>query len=163
MLVACRLASLSALEGHYAGVKGRAQCGAGALRLASNALVPPRLGGPRSRGLSQRLLRSRRRVRRIALRGVPPAPSMSAAEKETGNEGASGKPWGCSERALTPADNARKYPFEHVRSGAPRYDGWHTTRACVVQAKSLQYAPFMGMTRVAIAASPRARARKPRQ
>jgi hypothetical protein len=28
MLVACRLAGLSALEGHYAGVKGRAQCGA---------------------------------------------------------------------------------------------------------------------------------------
>ena len=30
MLVACRLAGLSALEGHYAGVKGRAQCGADA-------------------------------------------------------------------------------------------------------------------------------------
>ena len=28
MLVACRLAGLSALEGHYAGVKGWAQCGA---------------------------------------------------------------------------------------------------------------------------------------
>jgi len=28
MLVACRLASLSALGAHYAGVKWRAQCGA---------------------------------------------------------------------------------------------------------------------------------------
>jgi hypothetical protein len=31
MLAACRLAGLSALEGHYAGVRGRAQCGADAL------------------------------------------------------------------------------------------------------------------------------------
>ena len=27
MLVACRLAGLSALEGHYAGVRARGQCG----------------------------------------------------------------------------------------------------------------------------------------
>jgi hypothetical protein len=31
MLVACRLAGLSALEMHYAGANGRAQCGAAAM------------------------------------------------------------------------------------------------------------------------------------
>ena len=46
--------------------------------LASEALVPW-LGGPRSRRLSTRLSRSHRRVRRIAGRGVPPAPSGGSA------------------------------------------------------------------------------------
>jgi hypothetical protein len=77
MLVACQLAGLSALGAHYAGVKWR---NAGQT-LAPNALVPW-LGGPRSRGRSKRLLRSRWRVGRG--RGVPPAPSGGARKKGTG-------------------------------------------------------------------------------
>jgi hypothetical protein len=39
MLVACRLAGLSALETHYAGVNGRAQCG-------DDTISPSRREGP---------------------------------------------------------------------------------------------------------------------
>ena len=80
MLAAWRLAGLSALGAHYVGVKMARNAGQ---TLASDALVPW-LGGPRSRGLSKRLLRSRRRVGRIAGRGVPPAPSGGARKKGTG-------------------------------------------------------------------------------
>jgi hypothetical protein len=37
MLVACRLAGLSALEAHYAGVNRRAQCGAHAMQALRGA------------------------------------------------------------------------------------------------------------------------------
>ena len=43
MLVACRLAGLSALEAHYAGVRAGAQCGAGAARPGAGS-------GDRTRG-----------------------------------------------------------------------------------------------------------------
>jgi hypothetical protein len=69
--------------------------------LASEALVPW-LGGPRSRGLSKRLSRSHRRVRRIAGPGMPPAPSGGARKKGMGGEGASGNRGDAPERALTP-------------------------------------------------------------
>jgi hypothetical protein len=61
---------------------------------------------------------------------VPPAPFSSLqAKKRTGGEGAS-ESRGGSERASRRADNARKHPFEHFRSGARRSEGWHATRAC---------------------------------
>ena len=41
MLVACRLAGLSALEGHYAGVNARAQSGPTQHGVASRARIPP--------------------------------------------------------------------------------------------------------------------------
>ena len=99
MLVACRLAGLSALEAHYAGVKGRAQCGAdtalpaafiafgqeegsgrvGLGRLA--AVLRPRRwtrgrrGGSRSRTAAQRVSQAGAMT---AARPLPPARALRA-------------------------------------------------------------------------------------
>ena len=58
MLVACRLAALSALEGHYAGVKGRAQYA---------AIRPLRIRG--AKAITRR--RDRREVGEAACSGGP--------------------------------------------------------------------------------------------
>jgi hypothetical protein len=49
MLVACRLAGLSALEGHYAGVRARAQFRGGARRAGDEAGLTAYDIGGRSR------------------------------------------------------------------------------------------------------------------
>jgi hypothetical protein len=78
MLVDCRLAGLSGLGAHYAGVKWRAmrdkRCGR-----------RPRsvVGRPQVARAFEKPWRSRRRVG-IAERGVPPAPSGGARKKGTG-------------------------------------------------------------------------------
>jgi hypothetical protein len=46
MLVARRLAGLSALEGHYAGVRGRAQCGRTRQPIAASPQDTPRNHAP---------------------------------------------------------------------------------------------------------------------
>ena len=70
MLVACRLVGLSARLAHTMRASNGAQCGTNAWVQRPRSVARQ----PRSRGLSKRLLRSRRRVGRIAGRGVPPAP-----------------------------------------------------------------------------------------
>jgi hypothetical protein len=79
MLVAYRLAGLSALGAHYAGVKWRA--------MRDKRLRPTpsfRGSAARDRKAVEKAIGSRRRVGRIAGRGVPPAPSGGARKKGTG-------------------------------------------------------------------------------
>ena len=90
--------------------------------LASEALVPW-LGGPRSQGWSKRLLRSRRRVGRIAGRGMPPAPPVVQERRERAAKARRNRRGFCAPSAPSRhGDNAR-YPIRAFCSGARRYEG----------------------------------------
>jgi hypothetical protein len=68
---------------------------------------------------------------------VPPAPSMYlGAHRRERAAKARRSGWNASSAPPRYADNARKTPFEHFRSGAPRYEGWHATRACFFTPKA---------------------------
>jgi hypothetical protein len=117
MLVACRLAGLSALETYYAGSGCARNAGQ---TLASDALVPW-LGGPRSRARSKRQLRSRRRVGRG---GVcrPPPPVVQERRERAAKARRNGRGF-CAPSALScHGDNAR-YPIRAFCSGARLYEG----------------------------------------
>ena len=110
--------------------------------LASEALVPW-LGGPRSRWLSKSLLRSRRRVGRIAARGVPRRPFSLRQRRERAAKARRNR-WVSSER-LSHHGIMRSLPLRTFsQRRALRYSGWQPTRACFFRPKACQYPRFMG-------------------